>query len=119
MTATDDQIELSESRLPKHHCAFPKCPMYLKKLSTDKDKALGRRGGLYKHLKYFFTKTPRTYINAFHLIVNSVLKSNPKSKKEEIVKICLGKLKLPPGVTVEFATEEIEFLYESDKNFKY
>lgn len=92
--------------------------MYLKKLATDKDKALGRRGGLFGHLKYFFTKDPRTYIPAMHLIVNSVFRAHPKAKKEELVKTCLNKLKLPKGVSVEEVTAYIEFLYENDKNLK-
>ncbi|EGD82938.1 hypothetical protein PTSG_03571 [Salpingoeca rosetta] len=67
--AADDQIELTSSGLPRHHCAFPKwfikiqsssihecpgacsplalqCPQYLVNLSTDRDRALGLRQGV-------------------------------------------------------------------------
>lgn len=89
----DDQIELTGSMLPKHHCAFPNCPQYLVNLQSPADKgkdinsnqlfiffskAFGRRNGLFRHLKYFFLEDPKTYIKSFHQIAISCIARNTK-----------------------------------------
>jgi len=114
----DDQIELMPSRLPKHHCAFPKCPFYLKSLATDKDKQLNRRGGLYRHIKYFFLSEPPEYVKGFHMIAATTM--DYKMSKEEYIKIVLHKVKQnQPHKEFHSSSQEKEivtwigFLYDS------
>lgn len=48
----DDQIELTESGLPRSHCSYVDCPLYLAPLPIlAKDKALKRRGGEYGEME--------------------------------------------------------------------
>lgn len=58
----DDQLERLPTGLLKYHCCYPKCPMFLKDLRTQKDRDAeaasvksggqkpDRRNGLFKHL---------------------------------------------------------------------
>lgn len=44
----DDQIVLSTSGLPLHHCSFPRCSEYLTNMSTEQDRVLGKRTGEHR-----------------------------------------------------------------------
>ena len=112
----DDQIELTQSRLLKHHCAFPKCPGYLQSFASTKDKALNRRDGLFKHLKYFFLANDE-YIPGFHLIAAVVL-NHKGITKDSFVQTCLERMKEKIRQSkVEEATRWLEFIYNNSKQF--
>ena len=62
-----DQLEVMPSGLLRHHCCFERCPQYLKNLSTERDRQLGTRHGLYRHFKCFISPD-RLYYNGAHNI---------------------------------------------------
>jgi len=86
-----DQIELQGTSpgLLRHHCCFPRCPLYLVDLRTAKDRAVGtasaqkgphappRRHGLLKHLS-FYTEPDCSYLPGFHATALQILKSKPR-----------------------------------------
>ncbi|ETO34903.1 hypothetical protein RFI_02186 [Reticulomyxa filosa] len=61
-----DQLELLDNGLLKHHCCFEKCPLFLVNLSTSSDKILGTRHGLFRHLKYFLIPANIGYVRGIH-----------------------------------------------------
>jgi len=67
----DDQLELTQSGLLKHHCCYPDCPKYLCNFETTKDKTNGKRYGLMHHLKYdvYFNN----YFPAMHAIGKQIV----------------------------------------------
>ena len=48
-----DKFELMPSGLLRHCCCYPECELFMVNLSTEKDRILGERRGLFKHLEYF------------------------------------------------------------------
>lgn len=62
----DDQLELTASHLLKGRCCFVTCPLYLRDLRTEADKALGTRKGLHRHLSMFLVPR-RAYVPGLHL----------------------------------------------------
>jgi len=52
MRPPNDQLELLDNGLLKHHCCYPNCPYYLTNFSTKKDIENNTRNGLFQHLKY-------------------------------------------------------------------
>lgn len=66
----DDQLELMNNGLLKHHCCYVDCPHYLKKFFNNKDiynYSIGKtnsRFGLMNHFKYDVWSN--TYIKCFH-----------------------------------------------------
>eukprot|EP01105_Mastigella_eilhardi_P020277 TRINITY_DN4818_c0_g1_i2.p1 TRINITY_DN4818_c0_g1~~TRINITY_DN4818_c0_g1_i2.p1 ORF type:complete len:1734 (+),score=360.62 TRINITY_DN4818_c0_g1_i2:61-5262(+) len=76
-----DQLELADGAtarggLLKHHCCFPNCPLYLQNCATEKDRVLGSRHGIMRHLSLFVVPT-RLLIPAFHRIGLVLLIRNP------------------------------------------
>jgi hypothetical protein len=96
-----DQIELTPSMLPKHHCAFPDCPMFLKNLSSQRDRAFDRRNGLFKHIKYFFLSEPREHVRGLHIQATHYLNTSsyPKLTREDFIASVFSKIErqVPPS----------------------
>eukprot|EP00056_Hartaetosiga_gracilis_P006671 m.98758 g.98758 ORF g.98758 m.98758 type:complete len:1067 (+) comp12528_c0_seq3:123-3323(+) len=67
----DDQIELTPSGLPRHRCAHVNCAKYLEDLSTDRDRSLGTRHGLYKHLSPLMHPEVQ-YMPRYHLFIQTL-----------------------------------------------
>eukprot|EP00026_Physarum_polycephalum_P004641 Phypoly_transcript_04663.p1 GENE.Phypoly_transcript_04663~~Phypoly_transcript_04663.p1 ORF type:complete len:660 (-),score=89.51 Phypoly_transcript_04663:152-1933(-) len=72
----NDQLERIDGGLLKHHCCFPSCPSFLKNFATEKDKVLGRRRGIYRHLK-LFVHPANYYVPHIHLVADSIVKRDP------------------------------------------
>eukprot|EP00339_Tiarina_fusa_P025811 CAMPEP_0117074456 /NCGR_PEP_ID=MMETSP0472-20121206/52454_1 /TAXON_ID=693140 ORGANISM="Tiarina fusus, Strain LIS" /NCGR_SAMPLE_ID=MMETSP0472 /ASSEMBLY_ACC=CAM_ASM_000603 /LENGTH=1413 /DNA_ID=CAMNT_0004799479 /DNA_START=177 /DNA_END=4418 /DNA_ORIENTATION=+ len=53
--AKDDQLQVLPHGMLVHHCCAPNCPDYLQNLQTEKDKKMGKRYGLMKHLRHVRT----------------------------------------------------------------
>jgi hypothetical protein len=78
----DDQLELTQSGLLKHHCCYPNCPDYLTNFCTAKDRRLtgkyrydkNDRQGLMHHLRH--NHLNNNYVPSFHLIATSIMKKN-------------------------------------------
>ena len=62
----DDQVELMESGLLKHHCCYETCPDFLKSFKTASDERRGTRLGIMQHLQYDI-RAP-----SFHVIGRSI-----------------------------------------------
>jgi hypothetical protein len=70
----DDQLELDpSSMLLRHHCCFLDCDKYLVNLSTEKDRLLKQRRGIFKHFRYMMWPAPR-YVKGLHTIGRQVHK---------------------------------------------
>jgi hypothetical protein len=66
-----DQFELMPSGLLRHHCCFPACKSFLQNFATERDRQLGKRGGMFCHLK-FMVVPDRRYWPGLHLVATSV-----------------------------------------------
>jgi len=86
----NDQLELLQSGLLKHHCCYPKCPNYLENLATDKDKKKGTRRGLYYHIRYNIS-TLHNYVPSFHLLGKTIMK-NKKIEYDTFKDILLNRI---------------------------
>lgn len=82
----DDQLELLENGLLKHHCCYIDCPHYLEKFFNKKDAhnySIGKinsRFGLINHFKYDFWSN--TYIKSFHRIAKTFHKNTYEEYKK-------------------------------------
>jgi len=89
----NDKIVLNKSGLPRHHCSFPECKMYLQNLQKESDQASGRRDGLYYHLRAFFWPV-RTYVRSFHQDALRLVRSKPKISLAEFVETMMATVKI-------------------------
>ncbi|KAI8609674.1 hypothetical protein BC830DRAFT_814282 [Chytriomyces sp. MP71] len=85
----NDQLEVLDTGLLKHHCCSPECPEFLVNQASDNDRLLNRRNGLYNHLKWY-TLPDRRYANALHVTIKHLTLMHSKathdaSKVEELV----------------------------------
>ena len=93
-----DQLELvgPSPGLLRHHCCFPRCPLFLVDLRSDKDRAVAtasshkgphappRRHGLVNHLNFFTSPDP-SYLPAFHTNAQQLLGRTPHMNKVRFV----------------------------------
>ncbi|KAI9362016.1 hypothetical protein DFJ73DRAFT_8819 [Zopfochytrium polystomum] len=82
----DDQLELMPlTGLLRHHCCFTKCDQFLVNQATPHDRAFGRRNGLARHMKHYFTPVRRrTYKQGMHLRVVGHLARHPGASLEAL-----------------------------------
>lgn len=69
----NDQLEITQSGMLKHHCSCPNCPMYLVNFATDEDIKNGTRNGLFNHLKY--DRINNLHVPSFHLMAKQFSKN--------------------------------------------
>ena len=96
-----DQLELvgPSPGLLCHHCCFPRCPLFLQDLRTEKDRAIEtasahkpqhlphaprRRHGLIDHIN-FFTAPDYSYLPAFHINAQQLLGRSPQMSKDKFI----------------------------------
>jgi hypothetical protein len=77
--------------LLKHHCTCVSCPLYLVDLRTPKDRILGTRHGMFRHLKHFLIGHrdywPGLHVSCFAAFQRYVKPfANKKQQEEQIRK---------------------------------
>ncbi|KAJ3149888.1 hypothetical protein HK101_002005 [Irineochytrium annulatum] len=91
--ATSDRIELMPfSGLPRHHCSFRGCADYMVSLATESDRVLGRRSGLYHHLRWFWLPvSDGTYFPSIHLSLCGYLQKHDGASEADLVRFAESK----------------------------
>jgi hypothetical protein len=110
-----DQLELMQSGLLRHHCCFPMCPLYLHSFATEKDRQVGSRGGLFRHLAHF-QMPDRRYWPGMHLVAVSTFKAGGGNSgwqdKADFVAKFRAKIPMngPTGSGARWAADASQFL---------
>ena len=110
-----EQLELMPSGLLRHHCCFPSCPSYMQSFATEKDRQLGSRGGIYRHLAHFQVPD-RRYWPGLHAIAVSTFQARGGSSgwqdKADFVTKLRAKIPMngPTASGTRWATDASQYL---------
>jgi len=89
-----DQLEWTSSGLCRHHCTYPKCPLFLQSLATSMDIEKNRRNGLFFHLEPLIRhrQSKHLYYQGFHLRSLTYLRTSQPPNRQAFVQEMTNKI---------------------------